>query len=122
MNAIFDFFRRLFGLGSSPAPVTPDPCNASACVEAKKRLDAARRGFNSTCNHLRSLREIAGLLRRILVVPSWVAIVLAVIALLIGGYLGVIVLAMVGVYLLALVLLPVICRVGGGGAGRFLGG
>ena len=51
------------------------------------------------------------LLRRILVVPSWIAIVLAVIALLIGGWLGIIVLAMVGAYLLAWVLLPVIGRV-----------
>lgn len=108
MNAIFDFFRKLFGIGSSPAPDPSDPCNAPACVDAKNRLNAARGGFNSVCNGLRMLGAIARALQQVLSTPIWILIALAVIAVLVGGLIAIILFALIAVYAISWVLLPVV--------------
>ncbi len=59
MNAIIEFLRRLLGIGSTTAPPdTSDPCNAHACVDAKARLNDARKSFNSICTGLKAVRAI----------------------------------------------------------------
>jgi hypothetical protein len=112
MNAIVNFFRNLFGLGSPPRPDPADPCNALACVNAKKRLNDARSKFNGTCDVLRMVRAIARALQQILSTPIWILIALAVIAVLVGGPIAVILLALIAVYAISWVLLPVVAQIG----------
>lgn len=111
MNAILDFLRRLFGLGTAPPPAdTADPCNAPACVDAKSRLAGARGRFNSTCNGLRMLKAVEKLLRQILSTPIWIIVVLAIVAAIIAGPIAVIIWALIAAYGISWLLLLVVAR------------
>ncbi len=113
MNAIVNFFRNLFGLGSPAKPDPADPCKAPACVNAKNKLNAARSGFNGICNGLRMLRAIAQALRQVLSTPIWILIALGVIAVLVGGPIAVILFALIAIYAISWVLLPVVGQMAG---------
>ena len=113
MTALWDFLRRLFGIQSSPAPDTSDPCNAASCIDAKKKLQDVRDGFNSVCSGLRTLTSIARALRALLSVPIWILIAVAAVAalmtVLLGG-LAIVFWLPVFAYGLAWVLAPVVTR------------
>jgi hypothetical protein len=108
MNAIVDFFRKLFGTDSTPEPDPVDPCKALACVNAKNKLNTARSKFNGICNALRMLSAIARALQQVLSAPLWVLIAIAVVAVIVGGLIALILLALIAAYALSWVLLPVI--------------
>jgi hypothetical protein len=114
MNAVFTFILQLLGLAPPPdKPGTPDdPCKAPSCVKAKKRLDDARRWFNSTCSYLRSINAISMALSQVIATPIWVFAVLAVIAAIIGGPLAIVIWALIAVYALSWFLLPVVGQIG----------
>ena len=116
MNTILRFLRTLFGLPSATPPTIDqsDPCNAPVCVDAKHRLDAARDGFDSVCNGLRMLRDIAGALRKVASTPVWVTLALAIIATLLELWvLSIICWVLVAVYVVSWLPLPVIQRMAG---------
>jgi len=108
MNAILDFFKKLFGIDSPPTPVMTDPCSAPACVDAKSKLKAARDGFNRICDGLRMLNAITKILQQILSAPIWILVALAVIAIIVGGWIAIVLFALIAVYALAWFLLPIV--------------
>ena len=110
MNAVLKFFQKLFGLAPTEEPDPADPCNAQACVDAKKRLKDARSGFKSICDVLRMLGAIAGALAGVLSTPIWILIALAVIAVFVGGLIAIFLLALIAAYAISWVLLPVVER------------
>jgi hypothetical protein len=101
MIEVIDFFRRLFGINTTPTvdpPNPADPCNAPACVNSKQRLDSARGRFKSLCEAIQLLQKIGRILQQFLAIPIWIIIALAVIAALIGGPIAVIIWAFIGIY------------------------
>ena len=108
MTALLDWLKKLFGIDSMPPPDKTDPCNAPACVAAKAKLKAARDGFNSLCNGLKSLNAIQKGLQFVLATPLWILIALVAIAILVGGILAIILFSLLAVYAISWVLLPVV--------------
>jgi hypothetical protein len=77
---IITFFQKLFGW--PPAPVGDgDPCSAPACVSARERLRAARRGFDGACRGLRLTRTVTDALVRILNPVTVIGLIVALVAL-----------------------------------------
>jgi Flp pilus assembly protein TadB len=101
MDEVINFFRRLFGINTTPTvdpPNPADPCNAPACVDAKKRLDGARGRFKSICEAIQLLQKIGRILQQFLAIPIWIIAALIVIAVLLGGLVAVIIWAFIGIY------------------------
>lgn len=88
--------------------VPDDPCKAPACVAAKAKLTDARNRFTSSCNGLRMLNAVTKLLTQILSTPIWIVVALALIAVIIGGPIAVVIWALIAVYGLSWLLLPVV--------------
>ena len=85
-----------------------DPCQAPACVAALEKLAGARGRFASSCNGLRMINALVKLLKQVLAVPIWTLIVMAIIAIIVGGVLVVIIWALIAAYGISWVLVLVL--------------
>lgn len=102
-------------------PDPTDPCNASACMDARTKATRARRDFNDICRATRLLKYVTDVLRAVTSTPIWVIAMLFVISALgmaIGGPVGytvaLIATAGIAVYFLAWLLLFVLLPVAKG--------